>query len=160
MGRLTKSLRFEILARDGFRCVYCGAGADVAVLHVDHRNPTAKGGGDDRENLVTACEDCNSGKSDRVLIPARTGYDLSKDMGPGRIAKARAASPITADPNKHWVTSGIKDVGDRADGDVLVLVRCETHQRDEWLWIDEATHDAVECWGAEPGWITGAAVKS
>lgn len=62
------SLRFQILERDGFRCRYCGASAgDGAVLHVDHIHPRAFGGSDDPENLVTACHECNIGKSARLL---------------------------------------------------------------------------------------------
>lgn len=37
------------------------------LLEVDHIEPAAKGGTDDFLNLITACKDCNSGKSDRRL---------------------------------------------------------------------------------------------
>ena len=36
------------------------------MLVIDHRFPVSRGGGNDESNLVTACEDCNSGKSDEV----------------------------------------------------------------------------------------------
>ena len=61
---LGKRLRFEIFKRDGFKCVYCGATPLNAALHVDHVDPKAKGGIDEPSNLVTACSDCNLGKSD------------------------------------------------------------------------------------------------
>jgi len=64
---ISKKTRFEVFKRDGFKCMYCGAEAPKAVLHVDHVNPVAKGGGNDMLNIITACEGCNSGKSDRVL---------------------------------------------------------------------------------------------
>lgn len=54
--------RFQIFARDGYRCVYCGATGDAAALHVDHKISIAEGGDDEPENLVTACECCNLGK--------------------------------------------------------------------------------------------------
>jgi 5-methylcytosine-specific restriction endonuclease McrA len=62
-------LRFEVLKRDGFRCRYCGrSGAQGEVkLHVDHVVPVSKGGTNDIDNLVTACEECNLGKSNGVL---------------------------------------------------------------------------------------------
>lgn len=60
---VSKRLRYEILRRDGFACRYCGAKADEAELQVDHVLPVALGGGDEAENLVTACADCNAGKS-------------------------------------------------------------------------------------------------
>jgi hypothetical protein len=53
--------RFKIFQRDGFRCVYCGRSStdDGVKLQVDHLKPLANGGGSSRENLVTACADCN-----------------------------------------------------------------------------------------------------
>lgn len=63
---LSPSRRYTIFVRDGFRCVYCGRAAeDDVYLHVDHIVPRAAGGTDDDENLVTACQECNAGKSDR-----------------------------------------------------------------------------------------------
>lgn len=59
---LSKRTRFEIFKRDGFQCVYCGVTPDRAILRVDHVQPVAEGGGDEPENLVTACFDCNAGK--------------------------------------------------------------------------------------------------
>lgn len=62
-------LRFRVLARDDFRCVYCGRTPknDGVVLEVDHVYPKSKGGKDTMDNLVTACRDCNQGKKDMVL---------------------------------------------------------------------------------------------
>jgi hypothetical protein len=61
---LSKKLRFEVFKRDGFRCAYCGATpSETVILECDHINPVAAGGTNDIDNLVTACEDCNRGKS-------------------------------------------------------------------------------------------------
>lgn len=60
---VTKRLRFEILTRDGNTCRYCGAQAPDVKLTIDHVIPVALGGGDESSNLVTACKDCNAGKS-------------------------------------------------------------------------------------------------
>ncbi|MGV9744619.1 HNH endonuclease [Rhodococcus zopfii] len=60
---VTKRLRYEILRRDNHACRYCGATAPDVKLVVDHVTPVALGGGDEPTNLVTACADCNSGKS-------------------------------------------------------------------------------------------------
>lgn len=64
---ISPRVRWDILTRDGFRCVYCGATAQDERLMVDHIVPVAAGGSDDRENLATACAPCNLGKSDRSL---------------------------------------------------------------------------------------------
>lgn len=60
---VSRSLRFQVLRRDGYRCHYCGATAAEAKLTVDHVTATALGGTDTADNLVTACEPCNGGKS-------------------------------------------------------------------------------------------------
>jgi hypothetical protein len=64
---LSPKLRFTILQRDQFRCVYCGNKAPDVVLHIDHIHPKSKGGEDVIENLVTSCLDCNIGKRTRLL---------------------------------------------------------------------------------------------
>lgn len=60
---VSKRLRYEILRRDNRACRYCGAAAPDVKLTVDHVTPTALGGTDTPDNLVTACESCNSGKT-------------------------------------------------------------------------------------------------
>lgn len=64
---ISKRLRFEIFKRDGFTCRYCGRNPPTVVLNVDHIMPVSKGGTNDLDNLITACFDCNSGKSDKEL---------------------------------------------------------------------------------------------
>jgi hypothetical protein len=64
---IKKSVRFEVFKRDGFACQYCGAKSPDVILHIDHINPVSKGGDNEIINLVTACCDCNLGKSDRLL---------------------------------------------------------------------------------------------
>lgn len=59
--------RFEVFKRDSFTCQYCGAKAPDVTLHADHIVPVSKGGSDDILNLVTACQQCNAGKSNREL---------------------------------------------------------------------------------------------
>lgn len=61
-------IRHQILERDGFKCVDCGASpATGAVLEVDHTIPISKGGSNEPSNLRTLCSDCNRGKSDRLV---------------------------------------------------------------------------------------------
>lgn len=60
---VSKRLRFEIFRRDGFKCRYCGLVAGETELTIDHVVPRTLGGSDDPTNLVTACKDCNSGKT-------------------------------------------------------------------------------------------------
>lgn len=60
--RMAAGKRYEVLARDGFACVLCGATAKDGLLEVDHIIPICKGGGDEMENLRTLCNACNVGK--------------------------------------------------------------------------------------------------
>lgn len=60
---ISKKIRFEVFKRDGFTCAYCGKTPPGVTLEVDHIEPKSKGGPDDINNLITACFDCNRGKS-------------------------------------------------------------------------------------------------
>lgn len=64
---IKKSVRFEVFKRDNFTCQYCGQSAPDVVLHLDHINPVAGGGGNEIINLVTSCQPCNLGKGARSL---------------------------------------------------------------------------------------------
>ncbi|MFN6567531.1 HNH endonuclease [Dendronalium sp. ChiSLP03b] len=54
----------EIFRRDNHTCQYCG---NTKRLTIDHVIPRSKGGTHTWDNVVTACEKCNSTKSDRLL---------------------------------------------------------------------------------------------
>jgi hypothetical protein len=64
---MSKKFRFDVFKRDGFQCQYCGNVPPKVILEVDHIDPVANGGENDLDNLITACFDCNRGKSDRLL---------------------------------------------------------------------------------------------
>jgi 5-methylcytosine-specific restriction endonuclease McrA len=56
--------RREVFARDGFRCVYCGARARDLTL--DHVTPRSQGGQHTWDNVVSACKICNHRKAGRT----------------------------------------------------------------------------------------------
>ncbi len=65
---ISTKLRFEIFRRDNHTCQYCGSKiSDGIRLEIDHKIPVAEGGTDDYENLITACNECNIGKSNKIL---------------------------------------------------------------------------------------------
>lgn len=74
-GGVPHALRRNVLQRDK-ACVYCGS---TVHLTVDHVVPRSKGGGHTLDNLVAACKQCNSSKSNRTPeqwaanAPARKG---------------------------------------------------------------------------------------
>ena len=68
--RLTKrarhipnSVRNDVLARDGYQCVYCGATDELAI---DHIFPFSRGGSNTPDNLQVLCRSCNSAKGDSI----------------------------------------------------------------------------------------------
>ncbi|NDJ25675.1 HNH endonuclease [Nostoc sp. B(2019)] len=63
--------RREVLKRDNHTCQYCGS---TKHLTLDHVIPRSKGGQHSWDNVVTACEKCNSIKSDR--LPHEAGMVL------------------------------------------------------------------------------------
>jgi hypothetical protein len=65
---MTPSMRADILRRDGYRCIKCGATAQQgAELHIDHIRPVSMGGATTPENLQTLCAPCNTGKGNRFI---------------------------------------------------------------------------------------------
>ena len=63
------TLRYQIMKRDNFKCVLCGASPakDPSIeLHIDHIIPWSKGGESTIDNLQTLCSVCNLGKRDSI----------------------------------------------------------------------------------------------
>lgn len=59
-----KPSRIMIYKRDGHKCQYCGS---TKELTIDHIIPRSRGGEDTWENLVVACNSCNTKKGDKLL---------------------------------------------------------------------------------------------
>lgn len=65
--RVPAGQRKRILARDGDRCVECGApngGTRETALTMDHIVPRSRGGLTTDENLQALCKPCNEAKAD------------------------------------------------------------------------------------------------
>ena len=52
-----ESLRQQVLRRDGWRCKFCGAMANLEVHHKEFRSRL---GDDSEEDLITLCDSCHS----------------------------------------------------------------------------------------------------
>lgn len=72
-------LRFQILDRDNFTCQYCGRKPPKVILQVDHINPKSNDGELIKDNLITACFECNQGKKDIILSSRLLVNNLSWD---------------------------------------------------------------------------------
>ena len=77
---MSKRLRFNVFKRDDFQCQYCGRRSPDVILEVDHIVPRKEGGGDDIENLVTSCFECNRGKGSDPLSKKKMHRDIRKDL--------------------------------------------------------------------------------
>jgi hypothetical protein len=86
---VSQRLRYEILRRDNHACRYCGATAPDVKLNVDHVIPTSLGGSDKPDNLVTACADCNGGKTSS-MPNAMTVEDVNQETFRKAVAQKRA----------------------------------------------------------------------
>jgi 5-methylcytosine-specific restriction endonuclease McrA len=60
-GHAWRKVRAQILARDRYRCAYCGGPAGS----VDHVLSKVDGGSDDPSNLVASCKSCNTAQENR-----------------------------------------------------------------------------------------------
>lgn len=104
---LPPGLRFKILVRDSFRCVYCGKTKDESRIDVDHVIPVASGGTNDPGNLVAACTACNIGKSKLHVIPVMDqdrGVYVKHDAGEfGSVPAKAARDPDAENPLVAWV---------------------------------------------------------
>ena len=68
--------RFNIYARDGDTCQYCGQHRPRADLNLDHVVPRSRGGVTTWENVVCSCVRCNLRKGGRT--PEEAGMRLLK----------------------------------------------------------------------------------
>lgn len=99
---ISPKMRFTILNRDGFRCKYCGRSAEETKLEVDHIIPVARGGKSVEENLITACMECNRGKSAVPLRPSSAHWTQMEKIGPfllGRCSACGYQTELHVKPN-------------------------------------------------------------
>jgi len=65
-SRHVRFSRINLMARDNFRCQYCGGRPSRSELNLDHVVPRSLGGHSTWENVVTSCVDCNRRKGGRT----------------------------------------------------------------------------------------------
>lgn len=57
--RLSTNERYQIYAKYGGRCAYCGQPITYKKMQVEHREPLALGGEDSMGNYMPSCNTCN-----------------------------------------------------------------------------------------------------
>ncbi len=68
--------RFNIFARDGFKCQYCTKPLNTGTATLDHVLPRSKGGKTRWTNVVCCCKPCNTKKGSKT--PEQAGMKLLK----------------------------------------------------------------------------------
>lgn len=81
--------RFNVFLRDRFKCQYCGKRFPSQQLTFDHVVPRSKGGQTAWDNIVAACEGCNSEKDHHLMKPLRWPQQPTV----GELMAARKAFP-------------------------------------------------------------------
>lgn len=61
--------RSKMLEKTGNKCACCGATLSLDTMTVDHFIPLSEGGGNDSENVIPMCRECNREKRSQVLNP-------------------------------------------------------------------------------------------
>lgn len=93
--------RRGVFARDGGRCVYCGA----IATSLDHVVPRSRGGLHVWENVVSACGRCNHAKGDRGI--AELGWRLRRPPSAPTGAAWRVLGSGRFDPRwLRWLPDG------------------------------------------------------
>lgn len=67
-AKVTRAMQYDVLRRDGFKCIRCSCGnVNEVKLHADHIVPVSCGGKSTMENLKTLCENCNCDKGNKYI---------------------------------------------------------------------------------------------
>lgn len=103
---ITAQLRFRVLERDNFKCVYCGMAGTHCILEIDHVMPVSRGGTNDMSNLCASCADCNAGKGSMVValddLPEAVAARLEEaDAAHRRGVAAMIAARLFSPPMPH-----------------------------------------------------------
>jgi len=95
--------RKAVFARDGGRCVYCGA----VATSLDHVVPKSRGGPHTWDNVVSACGRCNHVKADRAV--AEMGWRLRRVPAAPSGAAWRVVGSRRLDPRWRPWLDGLPD---------------------------------------------------
>ena len=68
------ALKRELHKKQGGKCMYCGRKPGIDLMDVDHKNPMAKGGSDQKRNLQLLCRSCNIRKGATTDRQFRTKF--------------------------------------------------------------------------------------
>lgn len=101
-GRRPRFSKINVHLRDQYTCQYCYGKFSRNNLTLDHVIPLSKGGKTEWTNIVTACNTCNSRKSNRTDIKPK-----NKPYAPGYYELVRKRKqmeiPLRHPSWQHWL---------------------------------------------------------
>jgi len=95
-----KFSRVNVMARDDFKCQYCGNRFPMHKLNYDHVIPRRQGGKTVWDNIVAACYECNEKKGARTPEQAKMTL-LRKPFKPKTLPLSQPVLSIRQIP-KEW----------------------------------------------------------
>lgn len=147
------SVRVAVFGRDDCACVYCGAEDDLTI---DHMTPQSRGGGDEMENLATACRACNASKRDLTsdeFIARKAGnvtvtpYIQKQITDTEQIeAKAPLPSAVPDCPHETLIDLFEKQLPNLAQPKKSLwrVGKNAPAMKARWRWVMTATHEKGE----------------
>jgi hypothetical protein len=149
---ISKRLRFEILRRDGFRCRYCGSGSEEVRLEIDHVHSIANGGAElDPNNLITACFDCNRGKSARSVHLSEFYSQDYQDNLEREFDEQHSDGDTTPDELPRWMLPRFRKMPIFSEGELANGFATTPRAFDYGQLASEVFEQMQASFGAEPG---------
>jgi len=88
--RIGDDYRDALFTKQKGKCMYCGRRRTKRELHIDHKNPVARGGSNSLSNLQLLCSECNTRKGKLTDGEFRRRFKLT----PSRQAKGPPTKAI------------------------------------------------------------------
>lgn len=100
MGSSKFNKRYRVWIRDGGRCWVCQRELEFKDATLDHYIPSSKGGGNEIDNLRTACHECNNARGNAMpdglpepVIDATSPNGQHKNAGAARLSRIVSLRP-------------------------------------------------------------------
>ena len=121
--RLGQGIRKELFRRQDGRCMYCGSRQRMDLMDVDHKNPVARGGSNQRSNLQLLCRTCNVRKGTKTDREFRQAY---QNAG---VSHSRAV------PSRTIRQSAFAAAGKQAQATRRKNARASRNPWQDWDWF-------------------------
>lgn len=112
-------LKRELHRKQGGKCMYCGRRPGMDLMDIDHKNPMAKGGSDQKRNLQLLCRSCNTRKGATTDRQFRTKF---KSIG----------VPQTQTPPTKTITQKQFDAVAKTTATKKAKSRTRRHRENDW----------------------------